>query len=78
MLKRVGAAFLMPILLIVGMQIVVAVHDVLVEIMGGVGIDDVFGIGFLISVISILLFAGLCWALYLWVGAGGPGVFDDW
>jgi hypothetical protein len=76
LLKRVGAVFLVPILLIVGMAFVVAFHDLLVEVFTGIGIDDVFGMDFLVSVLSLLAFIGLCGALYWWVSEGGPGIFD--
>lgn len=78
LLKRVGAVFLVPILLIVGMAFVVAFHDLLVEVFQGIGIEDVFGIDFLISLISLGAFVALCAALYWWVANGGPGIFDEW
>ena len=77
MLKRIGSVFLVPILLIVGMAFVVAFHDLLVEVLSGIGISEVFGMDFLVSVISLLAFIGLCGALYWWVANGGPGIFDE-
>ena len=76
LLKRVGAAFLVPVIIIVGMAFVVAFHDMLVDVFQGIGIDDVFGMDFLVSVLSLLAFIGLCGALYWWVAEGGPGIFD--
>lgn len=76
LLKRIGAVFLVPILLIVGMAFVVAFHDLLVDIFTGIGIEDVFGMDFLISVLSLLVFILLCGALYWWVREGGPGIFN--
>jgi len=77
LLKRIGSVFLVPILLIVGMAFVVAFHDLLVEVLSGIGISEVFGMDFLVSVISLLAFIGLCGALYWWVANGGPGIFDE-
>lgn len=74
---QIGALILAPIILIVGMAIVTAVHDVLESILVSIT-GDFFGLDMLISILSLALFIILVFVVYKWVQAGGPGVFYEW
>lgn len=73
-----AAILLVPFIIIVGLFVIVAIHDVLIEILGdlasGAAVELV--LAWFVHIVALGLFVGLAFFCYFFVKNKGWGLFD--
>lgn len=75
---QILALLLVPVIILIGLPVITVIHDILLEVLGGLAGGPWASIfAWFVTFLSLLGFIGLVWFAYKFVQNGGWGIFEQ-